>query len=385
MTETWWVDERALDDGQKSVIRLPLEGSYLVTGPPGSGKTNLLLLRANYLQLAQRPNIQIIVFTRTLREFIAAGSGQYDFPLGKIRTSKSWQRNLLFEYGVKDKPPEGFDNQREYYTEKIGDLIAKRGLDRIYETILLDEAQDYTPEEIEIFRKLSSSMFAVADSRQKIYDTTDSMDKIRTLVDKEVMLRHHYRNGHKICLLADAVAKDTEDYVALAETCNYDEKRMPSTVDCIQSDNLQDQAKRIGETLAVQLEAYPNDALGVVCPKREDLYNLWGFLSRTEIETHAIVQEPDGSLSLDPSKRIHVCTLHAAKGLEFRAVHFAAAEGVKKSPNQRNLVYTAITRAKTSLTIYHSDSLPGYFESAIESIGPRKALPTLEDVFGGRR
>jgi superfamily I DNA and RNA helicase len=72
--ETWWRELGDLDEDQRTVIGLPAEGSFLVKGLPGSGKTNLLLLRANYLMNTEHSNLVIIVFNRTLRDFIRSGS-----------------------------------------------------------------------------------------------------------------------------------------------------------------------------------------------------------------------------------------------------------------------------------------------------------------------
>ena len=90
MSETWWVGEDELDEDQKDVIALPLSGNHLITGPPGSGKTNLLLLRGNYMTLAGKPDIEVIVFSRTLQEFIASGAKRYAFPPDKVQTSRKW-------------------------------------------------------------------------------------------------------------------------------------------------------------------------------------------------------------------------------------------------------------------------------------------------------
>lgn len=54
---TWWLDITDLDDDQKSVIELPPTGNHLIIGPPGSGKTNLLLIRAEYLIRTGLPNV----------------------------------------------------------------------------------------------------------------------------------------------------------------------------------------------------------------------------------------------------------------------------------------------------------------------------------------
>jgi superfamily I DNA and RNA helicase len=88
--ETWWRELRELDAAQRDVIALPPEGSFLVNGPPGSGKTNLLLLRANYLANTQHSNLAIIVFNRTLREFIRAGSHLYNFDPDNVLTSRQF-------------------------------------------------------------------------------------------------------------------------------------------------------------------------------------------------------------------------------------------------------------------------------------------------------
>jgi superfamily I DNA and RNA helicase len=47
---------------------------HLVKGPPGSGKTNLLLLRGKQLIGSNVPDVIVVVHTRTLQEFIRSGA-----------------------------------------------------------------------------------------------------------------------------------------------------------------------------------------------------------------------------------------------------------------------------------------------------------------------
>src|SRR6478752_3109421 len=98
--DSWWVDEEDLDDDQNDVVALPPSGSYLVVGPPGSGKTNLLLLRASYLVDSGKPNVAVLMFTRTLREFVVEGTSNYSVAEEKIRTITSWEQTLLREHGI---------------------------------------------------------------------------------------------------------------------------------------------------------------------------------------------------------------------------------------------------------------------------------------------
>ncbi len=95
MNDAWWVGPEQLKAEQQNIVVLPLDKSHLIVGPPGSGKTNLLLLRANYMYLAGQANLSVIVFTRTLREYIAAGSSEYNFPIAKVITSAQWHYDVL--------------------------------------------------------------------------------------------------------------------------------------------------------------------------------------------------------------------------------------------------------------------------------------------------
>src|SRR5262245_59137055 len=119
MAGAWWLGESDLDPDQKKVIGLSGTGNHLVVGPPGSGKTNILLLRAKYMTLSRRPNIAIVVFTRSLSRFIASGGRDYGFPASKITTNAKWQRSILRQYGALQPVPKGtFDQERDHVTRQ---------------------------------------------------------------------------------------------------------------------------------------------------------------------------------------------------------------------------------------------------------------------------
>lgn len=51
MNGSWWVGENELKEEQKTAVTaIPVDDSYLIVGSPGSGKTNVLLLRSKYLR-----------------------------------------------------------------------------------------------------------------------------------------------------------------------------------------------------------------------------------------------------------------------------------------------------------------------------------------------
>jgi superfamily I DNA/RNA helicase len=385
VSETWWVGEEELDDDQKDVIALPLKGNHLIVGPPGSGKTNLLLLRGNYMTLASKPNIEIVVFSRTLQEFIVSGAKGYAFPIDKVQTSRRWAQQLLFQYGIFTNPPSGFEEQREYFLEQIRDLVDTKKLLHIYDGILLDEAQDYLPEEVEIFSRLARALFVVADSRQKIYTTPDPIDTLRGLVrGKEHVLTYHYRCGRNICKLADELGRDSADYVPLLPTSHYDESAKPSSVEHTRCHDIVEQTRRIIEKLSLQLKAYPDEFLGVLCPRSEEVDRVWQGIADSPLADLATLQKGGEHAEFDQGKPIVVGTFHSAKGVEFRGLHLAGCESLRKFRLQRNISYMAVTRCKTTLSIYYSDDLPGYFERALGNLKPTPSLPRIKDTFGKR-
>ena len=58
--QTWWRSPGELDEDQREIMRLSPDGSFALRGPPGSGKTNLLLMRAAYLTTLRR-NVAVVV------------------------------------------------------------------------------------------------------------------------------------------------------------------------------------------------------------------------------------------------------------------------------------------------------------------------------------
>ena len=128
MSNTWWKDEGELVKEQAELLNISPDDSVLIKGPPGSGKTNLLLLKANQLYLGERPNLHVVVFGSLLRNFIKQGGAQYKFPEEKPERNASdvpikeddhgpdalRYLFLQLKFGlVKDDKPLEFDMQKQ--------------------------------------------------------------------------------------------------------------------------------------------------------------------------------------------------------------------------------------------------------------------------------
>lgn len=382
MIGAWWIGESDLDGDQKKVIELPLEGRFLVKGPAGSGKTNMLLLRANYLYKSGLANLSVIVFTRSLKGFLNSGAHQYAFPAERIYTFVSFLVRFLSEKGVKYTPSGNFEEDRRFLTQETSRLLEQaEGFE--FDALLVDESQDYFPEEIALFGKLAEHLFFVADSCQKIYSGEDAISPIEQLVHEVIDLKFHYRNGRKICNFADDLMKGSNGYQPRSGTSQYDESRRPSNVEIIPGIPLPEQVLLTIKSLENQLRTYPGESLAILCPRREELEAVSGLIKASSLSGLCTFSSTDESIEFSDSKPIIVCTTHASKGLEFTCVHILGAEFFSKFRDlQKKLAYTAITRSKTSLSIYHEHVLPRSLDAACAArLGPPKR-PALNSIFG---
>lgn len=386
MKGSWWVGSSDLIDEQREVISLPLDGDHLVLGPPGSGKTNLLVLRANYLSLSGYENILILTFTRTLREFIAAGSDRYHFPSDKVRTYSYWQRKFLGEHGVTPAVQDGadFDESRRALLSQLNDLVNSRHLEKTYSGILVDEAQDYRLEELTLFSRLAERLFLVADSRQQIYKGNVTDEDLRNLTPSVSELRFHHRCGRKICRVADGLAKTAGIFPPLEESSNYDEKANPSELHLEKHATEEGQLRAMIARIELQLRAYPDELIGVLVPKRGLLSRVQAALEASASSGVVSSQDNESYVSFETGKRVYLATIHSAKGCEFRCLHLPLADELRDMPLPRNAAFTAVTRAQSTLSIYHTRALVGYFAEAVGRVfKPKSGPPSIDDVFGG--
>ena len=382
MEAAWWKSISELDDDQRKAIALDEDKDHLIVGPPGCGKTNLLLLRASYLHAKGVTNIKVLAFGRVLREFISAGTEHYPFAADKVQTFVRWAYEVLAANGIKVEDSDDFDQVRARLFAGLAEVAAKGAAENVFDVILLDEAQDYSAEEAELVSSFGARVFAVGDNNQRITDQFGALQRLEELGATRTDLRHHYRNGIKICRVADGIKNLLDDASGMEATSNYDEASFPSTVDVFGGIDLPTQVAEAIPRIKVQMQAYPGEMIGIFCPRAAELSEVAKLLSTSDIAGDIQVQRAGAYDAILPDRPIIVTTVQGAKGLEFRAVHVFAAEMLKRYPTQRNLTYTAVTRAKTTLVVYHNAGLAGYFEKGLRACAIATPVePNLKDLF----
>ncbi|WP_161500237.1 ATP-binding domain-containing protein [Burkholderia gladioli] len=382
MSGTWWVDEGELLDEQADVLEVDLYEDLMLSGPPGSGKTNLLLLRANHLVLTSPDKeFYIICFTSLLQNFIRTGAGLYAFPENRIITQYKLYEQVLADHGF--APPR---KKNESYNDRIESLksalasMMNEGIGKhAYPVLFIDEAQDYSGEDLEIFKYLAANLTCAGDSRQGIYSVGET--GVSWIADhpwdKKISLQYHHRVAPAILEVGDKMMDGKFGHQPMLETHQY--KGDPGSIEVVPGITLDEQIKTMIPKLGKQLALYPNQIIGVLVPQKEDVPRVVELLSADPTLAGRVTNAV--SQYFDSTAHVWVSTVHSAKGLEFRCVHIVAADLFRKFlDHERRVAFMAVTRAKTTLTIYHEKPLHAFFAAALAKPNPAKV--TTRNLFG---
>jgi len=381
MKSAWWKDEGDLVAEQVAILDIPPEKSILIKGPPGSGKTNLLLLRANYLALGDHANLQVVVFGSVLKSFIRIGGAQYKFPADRVTTHARLFDSILRENGSGiDTRGMGLDAAREARAQGVEALIKAGRIGKLFDALLLDEAQDYTVREIRIFTHIATTLVAAADEFQKVFKDEDCLPELEAAVDIKHSLAYHFRNGRDICRIADEILKGYPDHAPLLKNSQYDEKAYPVKISIKEGLSIEQQAEAIAAQIQGQLVAYPEETIGVICPRNEEVAAVAKALFDLGLEDLITICK---DAEFNAEAPVWLATMSAAKGLEFRCVHIAGLDHLSKMGGvQKRLAYTAVTRAKTSLSFYYDTNIPAYLAGALNVVSPSTKAITRGRIFG---
>ena len=387
-----------LDDKQK-LLTLSDSGKQKIKGVAGCGKTTILASRAINSRIRHNSEVLILTFNITLKNYIRDKlsdiQGRRDF--NSIEISNYHQ---FFNSQLNNTSQDIIDVKNKYGLKELYDEDLFRDKDTIkYNTILVDEIQDYKPEWVKIIRdnflSEDGEMVLFGDDSQDIYSRDSGRSAViaqgfgrwnkltrsyRTSYDSPLnKLFKEFQLNFLIDKYSDSVLVDTPSEQMGMSFSLLKYEKLPSI----------DFLKLAFNTIQELIRAYdlhPNDIIIVsskIFPLRK-LNNLFSSsenthcmfetyqeLSKilclenlqleqmTEQEVNIKIKENSGEVErvrrvkkshfYTNSGKIKFSTVHSYKGLEAKTVFYIMLED-----DEPELIYTAITRSTENLVILDS-------------------------------
>jgi hypothetical protein len=389
-----------MDLQQEQIARSLGEGHRVIHGAAGSGKTMILVFRAQHLAAAARPDQPILVmcFNRTLAgriESLLRLRGVDERVV--VRTFHSWCQDMVRSYQL--DVPSGL--RGDAYFEALA-RVTERALDtgRVpggqYLALLIDEAHDFEDAWLRMATRLvtpaTSSLLILYDDAQSIYQGRRRKFNFASVgIDargRTSILRLNYRNTAEVLALAmhcaqslltpDDAPPDEDRLQLVAPTTAGRRGAMPVLIDAHDAD---EEAHCVAERVGRQLEdgAAPQDIV-VLMRARHLMAPVEQALRRRAIAVQSMRDAAFRRFDWQ-APSVKVLTLHSAKGLEFPHVFVAGLQampmGGAPMEDEVRLLYVAMTRATQSLV------LSGHGPSAIvERV--REALRSVSSRFAAQ-
>ena len=306
---------------------------------------------------------------RDLDSYLAASRRGRGTALGPGRRKLVWEAVELFERLLRERG----ETTHLSVCARASELLGEQG--PVYRHVVVDEAQDLHPTQWRVLRAAvpagPDDLFLTGDPHQRIYDSRVTLGSLGVqTTGRSFRLRVNYRSTEEILawsaqLLAPVTvtAMDGEGNDSLAGYRSLLHGRRPEAVACAnQQDELSALAARIQEWIA---DGVAPAEIGV-CAR----FNLTLDKAADHLRTAGIpVARAKGQLP-PGADGVRLATMHAMKGLEFRAVAvLGASAGVvpfarEITPNEvdplqhesdllreRCLLFVACTRAREALRV----------------------------------
>lgn len=320
----WLLPRLELTPEQLRVVEMPPHEHKVILGPPGSGKTQALIHRADHLSGAYnlKPDqYRLFVFTNVVKEYIKSGIQFLGLPEEVVSTFDHWCRLVYEEHISRRLPWKG--RSIDFAEVRSGVLrlyCDKPQLQKQLSFVLVDEGQDLTPQVYEILSLAAQHITVFVDPQQKIFENGASeefiLDKLG-LRKCNASLLGAYRNAPYVAQLASYFIDDDrkrDQYLAQINT----EQKIREKPLCFVAEDFQKEMDRLAEIISQR--QVMNERIGIIVPTNKQLYGFSkGLDDRGVTVEKAVPRSDDGGCDFGNAMP-KIATYYSAKGLTFDSV-----------------------------------------------------------------
>ena len=364
---------QVMDLQQEQIARTLGEGHRVIHGVAGSGKTMILVFRAQQLAAMTTPGQPILVlcFNRALAEHIDSllrVRGVDERVV--VRTFHSWCQDMVRAYQL--DVPVSPKNPSAYYPAMVESVsrAVETGLVPAgqYSALLIDEAHDFEDAWLQMAARMvnpaTNSLLVLYDDAQSIYQKKRHKLSFASMgiqaQGRTSILKLNYRNTAEVLTLAMHCADsllaerpETEEAMQTVQPATAG-RRGPMPM-LLEAANAQAEAELVAERIAKELaDGRAMSEMAVLARTKYLLGPLAQALQRRQIGVQSMSVKAIRDFDwLRPS--VKLLTLHSAKGLEFPWV---CVLGLQTMPMQEapmeeeiRLLYVGMTRATHELVL----------------------------------
>ncbi|WP_426349021.1 RNA polymerase recycling motor HelD [Alloiococcus sp. CFN-8] len=288
-----------------------------------------------------------------------------DIELFTSKINADYNRKLIDE--IKSYTLEKLNDYSFNYEDQVPLLYLKGVLGDLPKTseikyVIIDEAQDYTPLQYEIFYQLfkEANITILGDLQQSIntFMRLGDYSNISTVFPMDntfrINLSKSYRSTLEITRFSRRLLNEDlgEEYV----TRSGDE---PVVIGLPTEEDIR--AALLKDIVRYKGRGYKS--IGIITRTAKEASNVYGYL-KEKLKVKAIIDEDDEYVS-----DLLVIPAYLAKGLEFDVVFiYNAGEGNYSHEEEKLLLYTACTRALHVLNIYYSGQCTPLLKESVKPI-----------------
>lgn len=330
-----------------AVEGLGIESHLLVAGQAGSGKTQVLLYRTNFLRdllKADSSQYQIFVYTNTVKNYIKSQLKLLDIPEDNISTFESWYINL-YRNNISRKVPKS-GNKYDYSKMKnqLIDKIKKGQISvPMYKFIMIDEGQDLDDLSYKLAKLVTGHITVCFDPTQRIFENGCNEKDIVNILEikgRNITILNNFRCSPNIADVAKALIDDPIERKIFIEKVQI--TKSYETPLLYKASNFDEEKKYLFKMITNRLEQ--NDSIGVIFPTARQAHGIASDAHNFGLE----VENPD---QIDfTTNKPKFTTYFSAKGLSFDSVMMPrltkrAFSWLNKDMD-KNLIFVGVTRAR---------------------------------------